>query len=805
MASRSLTVIAQVKDAASAPLKRIADSFDNTNKSIQKSSVNISEFNKAIFATTAFVGLFSKAMGGVVSALSEAGQYDRISEQFERVMGPKGNLFQAIDGMTNNSIDRIAAMKSGIALGTLGMVDSTEQLAELMARAGTAAKRSGMDSAEGIEHLTAFMKTGEVTNLAFLNVLSAINPELQTQMAILHKAGGAMGGVIATQARLRMGMSALAAATQDMKGDGVDLMDVVADLKQSFTSLSHNVSIFLGKALTPIGQKLKSFMFGMGDLIERLRKSDPYIIKTARNIIMVVTALTSLVAVVGTASLAMKAFAALGIPGLPLLVLGLLGLAASFTDVESSTKGFTDFFKKVGAVLLGTFQLVSSFVGDADNFSKGIGKMDSELHDFLSKQGLLELTKNISRVSAVIITFVRDVGSKLIEWFKNTSEFISPLTSSIANLFGKSDPTEWSRKWVESGSNIRGALVWLAAGALTAFAAIKTLKFGMGLLGKIPVVGKLFGGGKDGKAGAAGKAGASVFGGPDGTSGNPIYVRIAGGTNSPLGTAVDAVTTSGVPDLVTTTASVTVGSILSKYLIVPLTTLAVSLKSILLGFLALPSTITAALTTATAAAMVYIGLELARGLRDRMADLFPNIEAKTVKTEQDRNQVFKAKSFGDKLLGLINPFAEGGPTKLTDLFTNGAATDMVWGKKPTDQGPTVPAEISAPWITPAPVFNAAQTIPMSQVFGMGMIPPQDVLQENLGKQISQAKDTFTKQGMQEAMQAALRDTITPGIITPEEYGEIMSAALDKAKMTTLLDNIHSKNRPTPQAKTSRGC
>jgi len=770
MASRSLTVIAQVKDAASAPLKRIADSFDNTNKSIQKSSVNINEFNKAMFATSAFIGLFSKAMGGVVSALTEASQYDRISEQFERVMGPKGDLFKAIDGMTNNSIDRIEAMKSGIALGTLGMVGSTEQLAELMARAGTAAKRSGMDSGEGIKHLTDFMKTGEVTNLAFLNVLSAINPELQTQMAILHKAGGAMGGVIATQARLRMGMSALTAATQNMKDEDRDLMSVVADVKQSFTSLSNNLSIFLGKALTPVLEKIKSLMYGMSDLVERLRKSDPYIVKTARNIILVVTALTAFVAVVGTASLAMKALAALGIPGLPLLVLGLLGLAASFTDVGASAKGFIDFFKNVGAVLLGTFQLVSSFIGDADNFSKGIGKMDSELHTFLQKQGLLELTKNIARVSAVIITFVKDVGNKLIEWFKEAAKFISPVTTSLANLFNVSDPTAWSRKWVESGSNVRDTLVWLAAGAITAFAAIKTLKMGIGLVSKIPFVG------------AAGTAAAGAAGAAAGTG--------------------EAAVALGVGSIL--------GNILSKYLIAPLTALAVSLSSILLGFLALPSTITAAL----AAAGVAVGIYLASSFRDYIKNISPSVDKDTQESEQARNEAFKAKSFGDKLLGLINPFAKGGPTKLTDLFTNGAATDMVWGKqsKYTEaEGSKFEDNLtSLKSITSSAKSNGFAESMTSA--GSSALPPTNFVtapdanfKDNLSSAIAATKDTGIRQQMQEAMVLALTDTISDKFITIDEYSEIFIASHDRTKMTEYLKKMQNINRPTPQAKTSRGC
>jgi len=767
MASRSLTVIAQVKDAASAPLKRIADSFDNTNKSIQKSSVNISEFNKAMFATSAFIGLFSKAMGGVVSALTEASQYDRISEQFERVMGPKGDLFKAIDGMTSSSIDRIEAMKSGIALGTLGMVGSTQELAELMARAGTAAKRSGMDSGEGIKHLTDFMKTGEVTNLAFLNVLSAINPELQTQMAILHKAGGVMGGVIGTQARLNMGMAVFKAATQGMKGDARDLMDVVADVKQGFTFLTNTVSTFLGKALTPVLEKIKSLMYGMGDLVERLRKSDPYIVKTARNIILVVTALTAFVAVVGTASLAMKAFAALGIPGLPLLVLGLFGLAASFTDVGASAKGFIDFFKNVGAVLLGTFQLVSSFIGDADNFSKGIGKMDSELHTFLQKQGLLELTKNIARVSAVIITFVKDVGNELIEWFKGAAKFISPVTTSLANLFEVSDPSEWSRKWIESGSNVRDTLVGLAAGAITAFAAFRTLSMARGLVAKIPFVGNMVGKGFGALAsvmagtGAAGAAGAGA----------------AGAAGAAAGTG-EAAVALGVGSILS--------NILSKYLMAPLVGVAALLGETALLILSFPVVIGAAFT----AAFAGIGVATGAIINSLIGPLFNKI-------------IIDLITAGGLITGLIktdaSQYAAAYPQ---DFIPSNTATRNLTLPVSLNQGAYGPNSKSGTFN----MINTPAQNPLSSVSdnGFNLVQAPDAhFDNNLKTKIDQATDTGMQRMMRDAMALALTDTISDKFISIEEYSEIMTASANKSDMTKYLKKMQNTNRPTLPTKAAR--
>lgn len=515
MATRRLTVIAQVKDAASSNLKKIGDSLNNVNKAIKKSSVDFTEFNRVLFSTTAFVGLFTGAMDRMYNSLTKSGELERLSNQFERVVGPKGTLFNAINGMTKNSIDRMEAMRSAVSLSSLGITRDTKQLAELIARAGTAAKRAGLNSAEGIKKVTEFLKDGSVSHLSFLNVLSATNPALQAQTAILQKAGGVMGNVVSTQAKLGMGMAALRAATQGMEEDNVDLLDVVQDLAQSLSFLRGELGIFLGKALSPVVSKIKDFNWLATDLIERIRKTDQTLMLTVKNLFLVGSGLASVIASLGTARLFFKALGALGIGGIPFVTASLLGLAAAFTNVQKATESFTNIMKAAGAVLVGTFQLVSSFIHDSDNFAKGIGKMDGELHSFLQKRGLLELTTNIARLSSTVILFTRDVGYKLVEWFKKVGSYLDPFIKKIKTFFGASDPQGWARKWIEGGKGMRGMLINLTASAVAAYGALKVFNITKGVLGKLPIVGGLFGG-----KGSRGK-------GPAGTKSDPIYTKKA--------------------------------------------------------------------------------------------------------------------------------------------------------------------------------------------------------------------------------------------------------------------------------------
>lgn len=508
MAERQLVVFAKVKDGATEPLKNIETGFKKTGEAVKQTGLNLTQFNKTMFSATAFIGMFSKALSSLGGSLAEAGDIDRLSNQYERVIGPKGELFKQISGLTTNTIDKMEAMRAGIALKSTGIVTNVSQMANIIAKAGTAGKRAGLNSAEGIKQVTNFMKDGSVAHLAFLNVLAPTNVALQSQMAILNKAGGMMGGVISTQARLRMGMAALSAVTGGMNEETRDLSDVLQEINQTFNFMKASAVGLVGKALTPLLIKMTDVAQVVTGFLDRVGK-DLVLQKVIKNVMIVTATMAGLLATMGSLSLVLKALGSLGIGGVPFLVASLFGLAGIFGDMESAMTPFTTGLKLAGSVMMGVFQLVSSFLGDSDNFDKGIGKMDRSLAEFLQKNGLLELTKNIATVGATIVAFIRDTGNKLLSWFDYVSEKIKPLTDKFKEFF-TGDHKNWSRSFIEGGEGMRGMLLNLTATALGLFAALK-IGGGLGsILGKIPGLGGFFGGSSIGK-------------GPKGTSNDPIY------------------------------------------------------------------------------------------------------------------------------------------------------------------------------------------------------------------------------------------------------------------------------------------
>lgn len=784
MANKTLTVIAKVKDASSASLKKIKGGFDNTNKSIKQTKVDLTEFNRIMFSTTAFVGFFTRQFSMLGDSLVKAGELDRLSTQFEKVLGPRGDLFSQINSLTNNTIDRMEAMRAGVALQATGVSGDVKQIAQIVARAGTAAKRAGLSSAEGIKKVVDFMKEGSVSSLSFLNVLTPTNVQLQAQMAVLQKAGGIYGNVLSTQAKLRIGMAALKAATGGMGNETKDLSDTIQELSQSFAFLKGESSLFLGKALTPIFEKFTQVSDAITSFMERIKTSEKTMVQTVKNIVIVTSAFAGLIATVGTGRLLFKALGALGMGGIPFLAFSLLGLAAAFGNVEKSIEPFTKGLKAIGGIGVGVFQLISSFLQDADNFKKGIGKMDSGLHEFLRKQGLLELTTNIARGAAAIISFVNDAGGTLIKWVKDLGDLLSPIGKMFSKFFSDSDPKGWSRSWIEAGNPIRDTLVFITAAATGLYAAFKLLSIGKGILGKLPIIGSLFGGGRAGK-------------GPEGSARDPLYVVFAKGVERFFGSSKTT-----TPEIPTAAVPSSLGKMANLGLFVSAVGAAAG-AGILLG------------QTLNELDATFGGP--VAGLLDKIINATANMFSLSgSQAEQQRiNDLMKTREY----TAIINTYRKLGKPISTDEAIS--KTEQLVSESQRiaalkQFGPGHAADYSEQYkleVSPknkeaafAEALNKMQiqaTAPKIDRFSMPMQMTEFGKMERL-KEVMSTLDQNAQKKMQSAINAAISGTSAGGkVITPEEWRAIMTEALNASQVNENTKKTANKPDQPNLAKTHR--
>ncbi len=513
MAMRNLEIVVTVTDKASKQLDDVNKKIRGTGDAAQKAGTDFTKFNRTLFATTAFVGTFIKLFSSLMSSMDQGSELDRLSSQFERVLGPKGNLFQAIDSMTDASIDKFEAMRQGISLRSLGIVKSTEQLADVVSKAGVAAKMAGHDSGEGIKNYSEFLKDGNVSHLQFLNLISHTNPALQAQMAILHKAGGMMGGVISTQARLALGQSLLnAAVSGNLKGFR-DLRDIMLDAKQNFSLFRQETGRLLLTALAPLIDKVSQFLLKMSMTIDNIRKNDKYLVFLTKTVVTVTGAVLGLAGALGTLRLATIALTSIGF-GLPRLILFVTTLSMAFLGITNKVEKFTDKLRVFGAFVKGVWQLVTSL-----NTKTGIAQIDEDIKALLEKNGIMTFAQNVARAISVVKTVVKD----MVDAFKWTARMMDNIFGGIGRNFIdliSKFKQPWENWWVnESATPIHKfarsfAVIGGTLGTMITGMIFKTILGSAGnLLAKIPIIGGLFGG-RNG-------------GGPKGSKSDPMYTRDA--------------------------------------------------------------------------------------------------------------------------------------------------------------------------------------------------------------------------------------------------------------------------------------
>lgn len=511
MARRNLEVVVTVRDAASKPLDEVEKRIKRTGQAADAANLHFTKFNRTLFTTAAFVGTFVKTFSNLSNSITQGAELDRVETQFERVLGPKGTLLSNIRQLTDTAVDRMEAMRAGIQMANLGIATNSQDVAKIVAMSGAAARKAGLDSSEGIKRVTNFLKNGSISELEFLNVIKRTNPALQAQMAILNKAGGAMGQVISTQARLSMGMSALRSATAGSMMGFRDLADQVVAVKDATTNFTRTVGRFLGAALGPLIDKVTVLLDSFADTLDNIRKNEKNLVFLAKALLVVTGGVLGLAGAMGTLRLAAMALGSLGL-GLPKLLTIILGLGGAFLGVTSTVDTFMDKLKLFGAFIKGIYQMVTSL-----DTETGIAKIDKDIKELLERNGIFTLAQNISRAVSVIKTVVKD-GIDAFKWFaRSVDNLFGGITKGFIDSLDKfRDP--WNNFWVNDSlgpiQKVTRALVVLGGTFATLFVGKKLLGGLVGLLGKIPGLGGIFGG-------SGGK-------GPKGTPNDPLWVVQAG-------------------------------------------------------------------------------------------------------------------------------------------------------------------------------------------------------------------------------------------------------------------------------------
>jgi hypothetical protein len=510
MARTNIQVVITVKDGATKPLDNVQKGIRNTGKAAKDSTADIWQFNKTLFSTFAFIGLFAKGFSKLKESLMIGAELDKVSTQFERQVGPKSKFIQALEGSTNVVVDEMTAMKSGLQLSNLGITHSLEDTADTIAKFAVAGRMAGKDSTEVIEGLTQAVTDGNVAKLEELGIMRRSDPAFMALQAVTAKAGGTMGGVIAKQQAMAVVMGAINKRVQGQMFAFMSLGEVIDYTGKAYNNLTRNIGVLLGNAVRPLLEKLLPLIQSFNKIVDNITRTDKETVFLVKTILALAGAFSAVFASLGTMKLLVKllGFTPLGFPG---MATAILAVTAAFVGLSAKAEGPLAKLRIFGAFFKGIYELVSNFDPET-----GMSKISAATQKLLADNGILGFVDFIAAAIVTVKTTVKDIA-----------DFISWAAVKVDNVVGKlfgtmNDGLKGVKKWttwwttntLSDFDKVKRAALILGGVLGGIFLGKKLFGMAGGLLSKIPIIGGMFGGGKGS--------------GPTGSATDPIYTIAAG-------------------------------------------------------------------------------------------------------------------------------------------------------------------------------------------------------------------------------------------------------------------------------------
>ena len=507
---RNLKILVTVVDKTQKPLEDVKKRVKGVGKSTRDATIDLTKFNRGLFSATAIAATFTRAFIGVGRAISEGADWDRLTTQFDRAAGSSARFLDVLGKTTDVAIDKTEALKAGLSLANLGISKDMDSLASLIAKAGVAAKLAGKDSAEGINSISQFLKTGNVSQLQNLDLLHEANLAYKTQQAVLGKFGGVLGGVISLQHRLALGQALLDAKTKGQLKGFTDIKDVIRLLSEEYKHLKNELGVLLGKAVLPLAKGFTELIIKIRQVIQNV-KNNKEVLFFAKSILVASAAVTTLIGTFATLKGVMFALTSIGF-GLPKLITLTTILGSTFLGITAPIKTVEEKLKVLGAIFKGTWELITTFDSDT-----GLAKMSKATFQLLKQNGLLGFVQFLGRAGRLVYVVATDIWNAFKWLGKKVDDTFGGIARSIFNFFDLvNKPWEnfiLSDKLSEANKAAR-ALIVTGGILVSLFAGKKLLGALGGVLSKIPGIGKLFGGGGKGS-------------GPSGAVSDPFYVIMA--------------------------------------------------------------------------------------------------------------------------------------------------------------------------------------------------------------------------------------------------------------------------------------
>ena len=785
MARTNIQVIISVKDGATKPLEKVQKGIRNTGKAAKDATSNIWQFNKTLFSTFAFVGLFTKGFSSLKESLMIGAELDKVSTQFERQIGPKSKFISALEGSTNVVIDEMTALRNGLELGNLGITKSVEDAALTIAKFGVAGKLAGKDASSVIDGLTQAVTRGNVSKLEELGIMKASDPAYMALMAVVGKAGGVMGGTIAKQEAMAIVMGAINKRVQGQMFAFMSLGEVIEYTGTAYGNLKRNIGVLLANVMRPLLEKLLPLIQSFNKIVDSITRTDKHTLFLVKTVLALTAGISGLFASLGSLQLIVKllGFTPLGFGGMSIAI---VAVTAAFVGLTRAADGPLAKLKIFGAFFKGIYELINNFDPET-----GMSKISAATEKLLSDNGILGFVDFIAASIVTVKTALKDI----VDFVKWSAIKVGSLVGSIFGSIndGLKSTQKWTTWWttdtLSSFDKIKRAAMILGGILGSIFIGKKLFGAAGGILSKIPGIGKLFGGGKNhgsspanptytkevGVVGAISNMGGGILKGP---------IGLLTGLFSKLSTVIEYTLSYGFSGL---------RYVLSELLMPILNTFGKVLTEVLAPIMIFGSAVYGAVSgimeTSAEWGKFFGGIwDLGKALGSLVVDLVGMIPY--------------VKTVADGFMNIGKLILVDGPMKLMQLIAEGWKNIFGW----MGIGAGAIGEKLSAWTKSIPDLSTKDQKNVSNSRSGGKqtsvsVPTPSVDEEStlqvLGEQMKLMKGA-DRENMQKTIESALKSPANGGgFIDPEEFAtfqNLLTKAFDESKNLQELVNINRDKR-----------
>ena len=489
----NINILISVRNKASAPIRE-------ARKDIRDFRDELVKFNRRLFTASAVYATFSQGFRRAFNLAGVGAEFDYLRTQFNNTFG--SSYLKTFREAARNTIDATSLMQIALQNHARGMKKYETQ--KIFSLSVGAAKLMGTSTADAAKKMSKAFNDLSVTGLQnFFVALNANNQFKNMNLIIRRLTHGFNAAKMSAENFRKIGMEHLTKALEQFIGGTEDTLTLFMMTKAGFEDLRKVSGAFISRAINPLLKSVSMLSFKAFDRLNsalddseskfgRLRLGLVDFLQVGGGVLAGSTAL------VGGLSLLALVSSTLGVT-----FGALTGLITLFTIGLKTAKGegrsWLEFIADVGTELKFYYQAFSSYSDGVSTFSK-------DVTDRLSQ--MPEATQN--RIMFIAKAFV--LARVALDGFtQGVAETVDRITA-VLSKFGLWD--EKTKQFTQRTENLVKTL-GKVAGALAVMWGIKS---GIGalknILGGVPIVGRLFGGGKGGK-------------GPSGTQGDPIYTKDA--------------------------------------------------------------------------------------------------------------------------------------------------------------------------------------------------------------------------------------------------------------------------------------